>query len=70
MNCEIISKNEQLSQLKNKVDFKNLKSDYLLKKVFTVILIVEAASRRGRFRNFRKSKSSASRPVDFIKFHL
>ena len=32
------------------------------KKHNTVILIVEAISRRGRVRNFKKYKSSASRP--------
>ena len=37
MNSEIISKDEQLSQIKCKVDFKNLKSDYFLIKLFDIM---------------------------------
>ena len=37
MNSKIISKENQLNQMKSKIDFKNLKSDYILKKVFELM---------------------------------
>ena len=38
MNYRIISKDEKLNQIKCKVDFENLKSDYFLLKIFDIML--------------------------------
>ena len=37
MNSKIISKENQLNQVKSKIDFKKLKSDYFLIKIFDII---------------------------------
>ena len=37
MNSEIISEEEKLKQIKSKIDFKNLKSDYFLIKLFDIM---------------------------------
>ena len=37
MNSEIISKDEKLKQIKSKFDFKKLKSDYFLRKLFAIM---------------------------------
>ena len=38
MNSKIISKEEKLKQIKSKIDFKNIKSDYFFIKIFDIMI--------------------------------